>query len=172
MEQFIQLDHRLSHRFSLSPETWGWQIARTVAHVGDGPYIFSGLGLVYLLGWLKGDAVWRWMIMIILLDVLLAMAVVTLIKYTVRRTRPRPPGEFVAWQYDKYSFPSGHAARLAALTVGVMRWYPGWGYWVGIAALGVAIARVLVGVHYVGDIIAGLILGGVVSGLFLYLFLG
>jgi len=172
MTPLNRVDKQLSRRFSLPPNTPGWQVARIVAHLGDGPYIFSGLGLAWLAGWLNDDTTWRWTIMAIFLDVLLAMAVVTLIKYSVRRARPHPPGEFVAWQYDKYSFPSGHAARLAALTVGVARWYPGWGYLIGGAALGVAAARVLVGVHYVSDILVGLLVGGVVSGLFLYLFMG
>jgi undecaprenyl-diphosphatase len=134
-----------------------------MAHVGDGQNVFGALGVIYLLSWLLDKPLLRQSVLTIALIVLVAMLVITLIKFGVRRQRPRPPGEFVQLQYDKYSFPSGHAARLAALAVITAFLSPALGWFLGGVALMVAVARVAVGIHYVSDIVAGLVIGGLVS---------
>ena len=136
---------------------------RLVAHVGDGPYVFGGLGLMYGLGWLFDNFLLRNVVIIVALIVLATMILVTAIKYGVRRKRPHPPGEFVTFEYDRYSFPSGHSARLAALASGTMIFYPLLGLALWSVALAVAIARVGVGVHYLSDIVAGLGVGVLVT---------
>ena len=163
MDRLLNFDAKLSQRLSL-PSDSGWrQLARFVAHWGDGPYVFGGLGLAYLLAWLGDQARLRQEVLITALIILAAILIVTLIKFVVRRQRPRPPGEFVTFQYDVYSFPSGHAARLAALAVSAIFFDPTLG-WILIAiTLSVAVARVAVGVHYLGDIIIGLALGVLVA---------
>lgn len=134
-----------------------------MAHLGDGPYVFSGLILACLLGWLRSDFHFCQNVLVIACMVLTAGLVVTLIKFVVRRQRPQPPGEFVTFHYDVYSFPSGHSARLGALAVGVLFWYPVGGMILAVIALGVAAARVGVGVHYLTDIVVGLGVGGLVA---------
>jgi undecaprenyl-diphosphatase len=131
--------------------------------MGDGQYVFGGLGVIYLLGWLWREPLLRQGALTVALVVLAAMVVVTLIKFVVRRQRPRPPGEFVAFRYDLYSFPSGHAVRLAALAVSAAFFYPPLGWLLGVMALGVAAARVAVGIHYVSDIVVGLSIGVLVA---------
>jgi len=134
-----------------------------LAHLGDGPYVFGMLGALYLLGWLFDDPYLRRADLVITLNLVIVMLVVTLIKYAVRRRRPQPPGEFVAFRYDAYSFPSGHAARMASLALGAAFFFPAFG-WLGVGlALGVALARVAVGVHYLSDILIGLAVGLVVT---------
>lgn len=169
MNRFLNFDARLSQRLNLSPHSGWWQLARLVAHLGDGPVVFGGLGLVYLLAWLGGLARLRQEVLITALVIVAAMLIVTLVKLIVRRQRPQPPGEFVTFQYDAYSFPSGHAARLAALTVSAIFFNPvlGW-IFIGLT-LAVALARVIVGVHYLADMIIGLALGGLVAWLSLAL---
>lgn len=130
-----------------------------MAHLGDGPLVFGGLGLVYAWSWLEAKPHLGQAVLLMALIVLVVIGIVTLVKYGVRRERPRPPGEFVTFQYDAYSFPSGHAARLTALATSVMFFDPLLGLFFAALALGVAAARVLVGVHYLGDIIVGLGLG-------------
>lgn len=163
LDRLLAFDARLSRQLCLSPWSEGWRWARLAAHLGDGPLVFSGLGLVYGLGWLVAEAQLRQAVWVIALLVLVVAPVVTLIKFAVRRQRPQLPGEFVSFRYDAYSFPSGHAARMAALAVGVMFFnLPlGWSF-IGLA-VGVAVARVVVGIHYVSDVIAGLGLGALVA---------
>jgi undecaprenyl-diphosphatase len=163
MARLASFDLALSQWFTLSSKSTWWPVVRFTAHVGDGQNVFGALGVIYLLAWLLDKPLLRQSVLTIVLVVLAAMLVVTLIKFGVRRQRPRPPGEFVQLQYDKYSFPSGHAARLAALAVITVFFYPTLGWLLGGVALLVAVARVAVGIHYVTDIVAGLVVGGLVS---------
>jgi membrane-associated phospholipid phosphatase len=163
MKRLTALDVILSQRFTLSSESSWRQVAKVFAHLGDGQYVFSGLGLVYLLGWLGDGPRLRGASTVIALTVLTAMLIVTLIKFVVRRQRPHPPGEFVTFHYDKYSFPSGHSVRLAALAVSISFFYPPLGWLLASIALSVAVARVAVGIHYVSDIVVGLSLGVLVA---------
>jgi membrane-associated phospholipid phosphatase len=163
MDQLLAFDATLSRRFSLPLESGWWQLARFTAHLGDGPYVFGGLGTICLWGWFwdKSDTCQAGATIAFI--VLTAMLAVTLIKFVVRRERPQPPGEFVTFKYDIYSFPSGHSARLAALAVGVTFFFPGLGWLAGIVTLGVATARVAVGVHFISDVVVGLVVGALVA---------
>jgi undecaprenyl-diphosphatase len=134
-----------------------------VAHLGDGPLVFGGLGLVYGVGWLGANVQLRQTVLMTIFLVLAAMIVVTLIKFMARRQRPQPPGEFVTFQYDIYSFPSGHAARLAALAVSVMFFDVLLGWSLVVLAICVVVARIAVGIHYVSDVVIGLGLGALVA---------
>lgn len=159
LDRLLSLDARLSRQLYLPPESSWWNRVRLVAHLGDGSLVFGGLGLVYILGWLGSKPQLCQASLLIVLIVWAVMGVVTLVKFRVRRQRPRPPGEFVTFQYDAYSFPSGHAARLTAVAASVMFFDPLLGLVLGALALSVAAARVLIGIHYLGDIVIGLGLG-------------
>lgn len=163
MEQFLDFDARLSQYFELSLESKWWPWARFTAHLGDGHYVFGSLGFVYLIGWLWDALYLRQATSAIGLTILMSMLAIAVIKHIVRRERPQPPGEFVAFKYDAYSFPSGHSARLMALAVSTGAFAPGFGWVLVVVALGVAIARVSVGIHYLVDIIGGLIVGTLVA---------
>lgn len=136
---------------------------RLIAHLGDGQYIFVGLLFVYLTGWLSGNSSLQQVALIIILIEGVTFLVVTGLKFLIRRQRPNPPGEFVAFPHDKYSFPSGHAARMAALSLGVIFFYPVIGLILIIITLGTSVARIGVGVHYLSDVIAGLSAGAITA---------
>jgi len=61
------------------------------------------------------------------------------------------------------SFPSGHAASAAAFATTVATTVPAAAVPVGVLAVGVAYSRVHTGVHYPGDVAAGVLLGGSVG---------
>ena len=92
-------------------------------------------------------------------------AIVNLIKVLVDRARPTVA---VLTGFSGRSFPSGHSAAAAACygTVALvvsLRWSPryraaAYGVAVGIA-VAVACSRVLLGVHWVSDVVAGLAIG-------------
>lgn len=163
MNRLLTFDASLSRRLVLPLDSSWRQLARWIAHLGDGPLVFGGLALVYLLAWLWNNPFLRQAMVIVVIVVLSAMIIVTMIKYVVRRQRPQPPGEFVTFKYDAYSFPSGHSARLMALAVGLAFFFPTLSWLVMVIALLVAAARVVVGVHYVSDIVVGLITGAIVA---------
>src|SRR5690349_20609081 len=73
---------------------------------------------------------------------------------THRRLR-REPGTL--------SFPSGHSSSAAAFVTGVAMESPLAGVALAPVALGVGYSRVHVGVHYPGDVVAGLAVGGAVA---------
>jgi undecaprenyl-diphosphatase len=163
MDHLSGLDTTLSQRFSLSSESDWWPAARLTAHLGDAHYIFGGLGLIFLLDLLWARSNLSWVILSITISILITLSLVTLIKYAVRRQRPHPPGEFVLFPYDAYSFPSGHSARLAALAVSTLHFSNGIGWVLVLLALGVGLARLAVGIHYVADIVVGLMMGAIVA---------
>lgn len=163
MDRLLAFDAYLSQRFVLPWGSGWWQTARITAHLGDGPFVFGGLGLAYMLSWVLGKARFGQPVLTITFIVLITMIVITIIKFIVRRERPFPPGEFVTFKYDAYSFPSGHSARLAALAVSATFFFPNSGWILAAGALAVAMARVVVGIHYVSDIVIGLIVGAVTA---------
>ena len=84
-------------------------------------------------------------------------------KLSVRRTRPElrpvPLVRHLRRQPTTWSFPSGHSASAAAFATGVAMEQPLVGAPVALLAAGVAYGRVHTGVHYPGDVVAGLALG-------------
>jgi undecaprenyl-diphosphatase len=86
--------------------------------------------------------------------------VVLAIKFTIRRRRPEGEWGAIYRNTDPHSFPSGHAARAAMLAVLALVVGPAWlGVVLVIWGLLVSLARVWMGVHYLSDIIAGILLG-------------
>lgn len=61
------------------------------------------------------------------------------------------------------SFPSGHSASAAAFTAGVSSVVPALGAPLGCAAATVGYSRVHSGVHYPGDVVAGVVVGATIG---------
>jgi PAP2 superfamily. len=66
--------------------------------------------------------------------------------------------------HDRYGLPSGHAVRVAAIAAALSPLIPGWlTAALALWAAAVALSRVLLGVHYLLDVISGIGLGGMVG---------
>lgn len=170
IEKVLLVDITLSGLLALAPDSRWWRPARFLAHLGDGPNIFTGLILIYLGDWWGQRFYIRQAALVTLISVVMTMVVITAIKYLVRRQRPRLPGEFVVFAYDKYSFPSGHAGRMAVLMTSLSLFFPYLGWLLIPLAFSVAIARIVVGIHYLSDIVVGLLVGIVIGWFFFSLF--
>ena len=92
----------------------------------------------------------------------IGMSLSTLLKRSIRRARPfeNLPEIMAAFvPRDRFSFPSGHAASAFIAAVLLSHFYP----FLMFPALGIAsligISRVYNGVHYPGDVLAGILLG-------------
>jgi undecaprenyl-diphosphatase len=95
---------------------------------------------------------------------------VVALKPRVRRPRPapRPANCFYGslgghLAFDEFSFPSGHALNAFALLAVVAPAVPAAAPLLLALALAVAASRVFLGVHFLGDVAAGAVLGGVIG---------
>lgn len=129
---------------------------RVLMHSGDSVVLFP---LAAVLAWIA-PITWRSDARFALLAMAVAGAAGWLVKQLVRR--PRPAGDYGKGyrRYDPYAFPSGHASRTFALATAALLGAP---LWFGIGVLTWAIAtswvRVYGRLHYVTDILAGMLLG-------------
>lgn len=150
-------DRALFSRWAIGDPTagarrWTWTL---LTHLG-GAWFSIAAATVPLLA---GGAIAR-VAMHALVTLAVSHLVVQLIKRTVGRPRPsRAIGcSALVMEPDHFSFPSGHAA--AAMSIGfVYAWaFPHIALPLLLAAAAVGMSRVLLGVHYPGDVIAGQLL--------------
>lgn len=121
-----------------------WILART----GDSVF---WLVVIIILFWQKQPLGWN-----LLLVILSAAVLVGILKGIFRRQRPKAKKAFAT---DKYSFPSGHAARATAVAL-TLAFHtpilaPVWLIW----AILVSLARVALSRHFLSDIAGGIIVG-------------
>jgi membrane-associated phospholipid phosphatase len=160
-----QFDMDFSRRLRLRPEQRGWwQLASFLAHSGDSWFWMAGLGII----WLFGNRDWHNRAAMLAISIVVQAITVLAIKFTVKRRRPEGEWGAIYRNTDPHSFPSGHAAR--ALLLVVMAWAmgPEWFRWaVLVWAPLVSLARVLMGVHYISDVLAGWVTGVLIAVIFL-----
>jgi undecaprenyl-diphosphatase len=81
------------------------------------------------------------------------------------RTLPDVPTLLPCDLPTDYAFPSNHSAICAAFAVALFLLHRRWGLLAGMFAVLMALSRVVVGVHYPHDVLAGLLLGALVGAL-------
>jgi membrane-associated phospholipid phosphatase len=163
MKKFDSLDAHWSSKLILPIHAPQWTVAAQIAHLGDGLLVFGGMALAYWWGWQFKIPLLEKVVFVSLMNLLITAWIVFGIKYTVKRQRPRNPSGFASIRYDKYSFPSGHAARLSCLAMTILPYNRTLGLALGLLALVVAAARVAIGVHYLSDVLVGLVVGVLVA---------
>ena len=157
IRSLLRLDARWSKKLRIDPSRqFIWRLAVFLAHSGDSWFWMLGLGLV----WLFSRGAWHNRSAMVGFGIVALALFVFCIKLLFKRRRP--PGEWGAIyrNTDPHSFPSGHAARAALLVVMFFGLGPLWlALILLIWAPMVATARVMTGVHYLSDVIAGVLLG-------------
>ena len=130
-------------------------LAAVLAHSGDSWFWAAGLLVVVIF-----LPAWRMLGLVMLAGILITAALVMPIKFIVRRRRPEGEWGSIYRNTDPHSFPSGHAARVVMLAVVGLALGPAWlGVLLLVWAPLVSLARVAMGVHYLSDVVAGMILG-------------
>jgi membrane-associated phospholipid phosphatase len=146
----------------------GWLHGAATLYAGKG---IVGFALLVLAGWWvarrSGDhrrvaaALWAG------IGTLVTVAVNQPISHAVRRDRPYVTLHhtlLLVHRSTDYSFPSDHACMAGAVAAGLFLVSRRLGVVAAVAAVLMAFARVYVGAHYPGDVIAGLALGAAVVG--------
>ena len=169
MNSILDLDARLSSQMRMAEKPGALRvIAVFFAHSGDS--WFWAIGLLAL--WISSDSFWKQWAVLQFAGICFLAAMVLLIKFRIKRRRPEGEWGQIYRNTDPHSFPSGHTARAFLIATIASGLGPAWlaiALWIWAPLVG--LARVAMGVHYVSDIVAGMLLGILVAliGLQLYL---
>jgi len=168
LEKILALDARWTSALLVKRQGSLWRaLLIFFAHSCDSWFWLVGLILV----WFLGSPAWRTRAAFMAIGLTLLAVLVLLLKFTIRR--PRPDGQWgrIYRQTDPHSFPSGHAARAAALAVMAIGIGPTWFavllcFWAPLVGL----SRIALGVHYVSDVVIGWLIGLIMGALALLLY--
>ncbi len=156
----IELDAQLTEKIRIAEKPGPLRTAAAIlAHSGDSWFWLAGLALL----WFLGTDYWKRELGIMIVSILVMAIIVFAIKFTVRRSRPEGEWGKIYRKTDPHSFPSGHAARAMMLAVLMLGLSPSVGIAMLVWAPLVGLARVAMGVHYLSDVVAGLLLGLIVG---------
>jgi undecaprenyl-diphosphatase len=151
---------RKVHRWM--PPRWlrVWMVWATKA--GDG-WLWGALGVAIALA--GGLERWR----ALGAGAVSAVAGIVLFEALKRLTDRRRPCEIEphCWAEllppDRFSFPSGHSMTAFAVSVSLALFYPVLLVFLLVCALSVAASRILLGMHFLSDVLAGSVLGALVG---------
>jgi membrane-associated phospholipid phosphatase len=155
------IDHALTGLLTLPRQRRVFNFfALGLAHSGDGPV---WVGLVAA-AWLLGDERWKARAVVTFAGLVLAEIVVVAVKMVFRRQRPAGGSGMIYRKADPFSFPSGHAARATMLCA--IAWQLGpMAAFIALLAWSplMVLSRIAIGIHYVFDVIAGVLMGWVLT---------
>lgn len=163
IKKILEFDQRTSDklRINRSQKTL-WLIAAFFAHSGDSWWWLLGLFII----WILGKALHLFTSNVIEFCAFMTASVLSLailifsVKLIFKRRRPKGEWGKIYRNTDPHSFPSGHAARAFLIAVIVFSIAP---LWIGLLtllwAISVSMARVAMSVHYVSDVLAGMVIG-------------
>jgi len=157
LREFIERDEAISKKFQIIETDHRLKpLAVLFAHSGDSWFWLAGLLVIFL----TSSQEWKYRALVMTVSFVILAVIVLFIKFTVRRRRPEGEWGKIYRATDPHSFPSGHAARAFLFAILALGLGPAWfGIILIIWAPLVTFSRVLTGVHYLSDVIAGAIIG-------------
>jgi undecaprenyl-diphosphatase len=156
-------DHKLMLRINRWPAPrWIRLWALCATRGGDG-WLWYGMGAMILLfgGPLRFRAVGA-----AALAAALGIAIFLKLKKATGRKRPcaiEPHCWATLLPPDQFSFPSGHTITAFAVAVSLSRFYPDLAAGLLFCAVSIALSRILLGMHFLSDVLAGGIIGTVLA---------
>lgn len=130
------------------------RISRLISRTGDGP-LYAVLAALL---WWQGEAE-REQVKLALLAFAFELPLYLLLKNLLKRQRPVGLPVFIT-PSDRYSLPSGHTAAAFLMATVLAASFPLWAPLLFVWAALVGASRLLLGVHYLSDLVAGALLGG------------
>lgn len=170
LQAFNQLDLELTNQARLkSTRSLWWRLAVWLSHSGDSWLWAISVALVWVS--CRGrNPVWQRNAAILEISVVIQALFIFVLKQAIHRTRPVGEWGGIYRNVDPHSFPSGHATRAAMLTVLALALGPAWfGWLILVWAPLVCFSRLLTGVHYLSDILGGVVAGVLIGFLMLAL---
>ncbi len=157
INKILTRDYKITQQLRIDPERKVlWKIATIFAHSGDSWYCLG----VLLLIWLFSQGEWHRIAASLGSGTFLLAIIIIALKFSIRRRRPEGEWGSIYRNTDPHSFPSGHATRVFFLATMAWGIAPFWfALLLTIWAPLVALSRVMTGVHYLSDIVAGMVLG-------------
>ncbi len=137
---------------------------RLISRLGDG--VFWYVLMLWLLVRYQAAAVQP-----VLHMIAAGLVCTVLYKWLKRKThRPRPFDTHQAIccgsaPLDQFSFPSGHTLHAVAFSVVALAYYPALAWLLFPFTALVAVSRLVLGLHYPSDVLAGVLIGATISGL-------
>ncbi|MBB5018135.1 undecaprenyl-diphosphatase [Chitinivorax tropicus] len=158
-------DRRLTERANRASAYRGVRCCFSViSRLGDGVFWYSLMALLVLT---EGAAALRPVLHMIVVG-LACTALYKWLKALTSRPRPYCHNErimlFVA-PLDQYSFPSGHTLHAVSFTLLAVYYYPVLAWALIPFACLVALSRLVLGLHYPSDVLAGMLIGASVASL-------
>lgn len=103
---------------------------------------------------------------------IVAWATALLVKYFYSSPRPSIflDTHVLFFLDDSQSFPSGHATFFSALAAALYFYHKQIAFWYAIGAFLIGLARIIGGVHWPIDILAGYIIGGIIGAAVYYFY--
>lgn len=163
MKFLADLDARLYAKFSRLEERLKlYRIARVLSFTGDG-YFYA---LIAVIAWVQVPASGQPLMMAGLLAFAIELPLYFLLKKLFKRRRPYhvvPSIGQIHRPSDEFSFPSGHTTAGFLVAFLVSHFFVWATIPMYIWATLIGISRVILRVHFVSDIIAGMALGSVIA---------
>ena len=140
---------------------------RIISRLGDGIFWYS-LAIALLLQYGRAAAL---PVLHMVFVGFVCTAAYKLIKRSALRPRPYEVLAVIrgAPPLDPFSFPSGHTLHAVAFTLVAVMYYPSLAPLLVPFTLLVAASRVVLGLHYPSDVLAGAALGGLIGGASLWI---
>ncbi|MEE4659704.1 MAG: phosphatase PAP2 family protein [Halieaceae bacterium] len=138
------------------------RVFAVVSRLGDGVFWYVlMIALPVIHGW---EAIWASLHMAVVGVV--ALPIYKWLKHTTVRSRPCDREVLIHRSVpalDQFSFPSGHTMHAVGFTIVLLAYYPEWALLVVPFTALVALSRLVLGLHYPSDVLAGAGIGATVA---------